>query len=108
MPYEDRLAELKARAFFSAPARARTRAHINCEATGPTWQGYLDSLPPPNVRLEAEVATSKRTVTDLRDQLEKVKALLAEAKAQLAERAENKRMVKSAKDTASDLAVRVW
>ena len=69
-------------------------------------QGYLDSLPEPNVRLEAEIEASKSTVADLRGQLDTVKSALAEAKERLAERAENKKTVDAAKATAAQLAVR--
>lgn len=66
----------------------------------------MDSLPDPNVRLEAEIEASKSTVADLRGQLDKVKSALAEAKEQLAERAENQRTVDAAKTTAAQLVVR--
>lgn len=75
--------------------------------TQPRVQGYLDSLPEPNVMLEAEIAASKERVTDLKGQLGKVTAALSEAKTQLLERKENKRIVDAAKSTASELAVRL-
>ena len=65
----------------------------------------MDSLPEPNVRLEAEIKASKSTVADLKDQLDTVKSALAEAKERLAERAENQRTVNAAKATAAQLAV---
>lgn len=68
-------------------------------------QGYMDSLPEPNLRLEKEVAQSKKKVVDLKGQVEEVKQALAEAKAQLQERAENQKVVNAAKATAAELVV---
>lgn len=69
-------------------------------------QGYIESLPEPNLRLEKEVEQSKKKVVDLKGQVEEVKQTLAEAKAQLKERAENQKVVNAAKATAAELAVR--
>lgn len=65
----------------------------------------MDSLPEPNLRLEKEVAQSKKKVVDLKSQVEEVKQALAEAKAQLQERAENQKVVNAAKATAAELVV---
>ncbi|CAN0222273.1 unnamed protein product, partial [Hapterophycus canaliculatus] len=66
-------------------------------------KGYLDSLPPPDLRYEAEIARSKKTAADLKGQLDKVTSAYAEAKAQLKERAANQRIVDAAKSTAAEL-----
>eukprot|EP00903_Cladosiphon_okamuranus_P018813 g17304.t2 len=67
-------------------------------------KGYMESLPEPNLKLEKEVAQSKKKVVDLKGQVEEVKQALAEAKAQLKERAENQKVVNAAKATAAELA----
>ncbi|CAM9829034.1 unnamed protein product, partial [Scytosiphon promiscuus] len=72
--------------------------------SGAVTKGYLDSLPPPDERYEAEIARSKQTAADLKEQLEKVTSAYAEAKAQLKERAANQRIVDAAKSTAAELA----
>lgn len=69
-------------------------------------QGIQDSLPEPNVVLEEKIQASEKKVANLTQQLTKMTGGLAEAQAQLKERAENKRVVDSAKATAAQLVVR--
>lgn len=66
----------------------------------------MDSLPQPDFVLQQALDASKVEVAGLEEQLGKVDAALVEAKAQLAERAENERVVQAAKATAAQLKVR--
>lgn len=70
-----------------------------------TKKGYYESVPEANLKLEKEVSKSKKTIGDLRGQVDEVKQALSDAKAQLAERAENQKVVDAAKSTAAELEV---
>ncbi|CAB1121192.1 unnamed protein product [Ectocarpus sp. CCAP 1310/34] len=80
--------------------------HANSGTPGGTEKkGYMDSLPDPVVRYKAQIARSKQTAAELKEQLDKVSAAFAEAKKQLKQRAENQRIVDAAKTTVAELAV---
>ncbi|CAM9806233.1 unnamed protein product, partial [Ectocarpus sp. 12 AP-2014] len=72
--------------------------------SGAVTKGYMDSLPEPVVRYKAQIARSKQTAAELKEQLDKVSAAFAEAKKQLKQRAENQRIVDAAKTTVAELA----
>lgn len=62
-------------------------------------------MPSPDERLQRELQASQAQGAELKEQLDKVSQALSEAQGALKERAENRRLVESAKATAAQLTV---
>lgn len=68
-------------------------------------QGYMENAPEPILKLERELQASKEHVAELKEHLEQVTGALEEAQGQLQQRAENVKVVETAKASVAELAV---
>lgn len=68
-------------------------------------QGYMENAPEPMLKLERELQSSKEHVAELKGHLEQVTGALEEAQGQLQQRAENVKVVETAKASVAELAV---